>query len=126
MAQMSLDEFVKAFEALKVALAFAGRAQGEIFEIARDACIQRFEFCIELSWKVAAKKLGSTGTTAKPVLREMAQNGLISDIRAWFEFIEARNKSSHTYDKKIAAEVFAIIPQFVDEATKLRAKLELP
>jgi nucleotidyltransferase substrate binding protein (TIGR01987 family) len=124
MAQISLDEFTKALAALKEAMSFAARSEGGIFEIARDASIQRFEFCIELSWKVAAKKLGSASTAAKPVLREMAQNGLIGDVTAWFAYIEARNKSSHSYDKKIAGEVFSVIPGFLVEAQKLLVKLE--
>lgn len=126
MAQVSIEEFTKALSALKEAMSFAAASQGAIFEIARDACIQRFEFCIELSWKVAAKKLGSSSTTAKPVLREMAQNELISDVAMWFTYIEARNKSSHSYDKKIASEVYSVIPGFIAEAETLRSKLEQP
>lgn len=124
MAVVSLEELDKAIDALKTAMDFAKKSEGDIFEIARDACIQRFEFCVELSWKAAAKKLGSSSTTAKPVIREMAQNGLISDVQLWFGFVEARNKSSHTYDKKIAEEVFAVIDQFLPEATKFRTNLD--
>lgn len=124
MAKISVEEFDLAFEALNFAMEFASKSEGEIFEIARDACIQRFEFCVELSWKISAKKLGSSSTTAKPVIREMAQNGLIETTDSWFGYVEARNKSSHTYDKKIAGEVFAVIPSFITDAHKLRTNFE--
>jgi len=103
---------------------FARQSQGKIFDIARDACIQRFEFCIELSWKTAAKKHGSSSSAAKPVIREMAQNGMITDVNKWFTFVEAPNQSSHTYDKKIAEEVFSIVEIFCTEAENLRNKLD--
>lgn len=94
------------------------------FKIERDACIQRFEFCIELGWKTSAKILGSSSTTAKPVIREMAQNGLILDPSAWFDFIEARNKSSHTYDEEVAIEVFEIAQNFLGQGTELLRELK--
>jgi hypothetical protein len=56
----------------------------------------------------------------------MAQNGLVDDVSRWFGFVEARDKTSHTYDKKVAGEVFAVIPEFIVEADKLRKKLEQP
>jgi nucleotidyltransferase substrate binding protein (TIGR01987 family) len=65
-----------------------------------------------------------SSTAAKPVIREMAQSNLISDVQLWFWFVEARNKSSHTYNKKIAEEVFATIYQFLPEAKKFRINLD--
>ena len=124
MAKVSLAEFSKALAALKEAMNFASQSQGVAFDIVRDACIQRFEFCIELSWKSSAKALGSSSTTAKPVIREMAQNGLIDEIKTWFGYIDARNKSSHTYDKKIAAEVYAVIDGFIVDAEALLERLK--
>ena len=46
----------------------------EVNDIVRDAAIQRFEFCIELSWKNARKVMGTATTAPKQVVREMAQN----------------------------------------------------
>lgn len=123
----SVTEYEKALHALQEALDFAASRTVEVeFKIARDAVIQRFEFCVELAWKVAAKKLGSSSTTAKPVIREMAQNHLITDPNQWFDFIEARNKSSHTYDEKIAKEVYKSAELFGDEGKNLLKKLKQP
>ena len=124
MATISVEEFKKALDALDEALAFSNTLSDKSFEIARDACIQRFEFCIELAWKTSAKVLGSTSTTAKPVIREMAQNQLINDVQQWFELIEARNKSSHTYDKVVAQEVFNVVKTFPPIGRSLLKALE--
>lgn len=119
-------ELGKALEALKEALDFAQKSQNDnvAYKIARDACIQRFEFCVELSWKVSAKFMGSASMTAKVVVREMAQSGLISNPEVWFGFIEARNRSSHTYDEQQAVLVFNVISQFLPEAENLFQNLK--
>lgn len=122
----SSEEFKKALNALEEAVLFANQNQTNqiAYKIARDACIQRFEFCVELSWKVSAKFLGSSAFSAKVVIREMAQAGLINNPEIWFEFIEARNRSSHTYNEDQAILVFNVIPQFLIEAQMLIAKLQ--
>lgn len=122
----SNKELGKALEALKEALAFAQKSELDLltYKIARDACIQRFEFCVELSWKVAAKFMGSSASSAKVVIREMAQAELINNPEDWFGFIEARNRSSHTYDEDQAVLVFNVISQFLPHAELLFSKLK--
>ena len=90
----------------------------------RDGAIQRFEFCVELAWKASIKALGSTATAPKPAIREMAQNYLIDDVQAWFDFIEARNKTSHPYNEGIAQEVYLVAIKFLPEGQRLLAKLK--
>jgi len=72
----------------------------------RDSVIQRFEFTVELAWKVARKIYGFSDVSPKMVIREMAQQGLIDDPAIWFDLIEKRNLSSHTYKENIAEIVF--------------------
>lgn len=93
------------------------------FKLMRDATILRFVFSTEIAWKNAAKFLGSPATSAKPVLREMLRANLISNIDEWFDYIDARNKSSHTYDEAIAAEVLAQVGPFLAAVKLLLAKL---
>lgn len=122
---VSSQEYRKALAALEEAMAYAQKHHSDnvAYKIARDACIQRFEFCVELAWKVSAKFMGSSATTAKVVIRDMAQNGLIQNPEIWFEFVEARNRSSHTYDEDQAILVFNVIAKFVPEAQSLAQKL---
>jgi len=117
---VSIHEYEKALNALQEALQKLDMSNDDsYYKIIRDACIQRFEFCIELAWKTSKKILGSSSTTAKPVMREMAQNGLIQSPDLWFAFIEARNKSSHTYDEDLAKEVLKSVKEFLPEGKKL-------
>lgn len=111
---ISIQELEKAISTLDEALVFATevKAHAVQFKIARDACIQRFEYCIELAWKVAIKKLGSQTKFPKQAIREMARADLITSAEQWLDFIEARNNSSHSYDEETAAKVFEQILSF--------------
>lgn len=115
---VSKAEFEKAVQALEVAL------NAEKNDLNRDASIQRFEFCVELAWKTSKKFMGTNTTAPKQVIREMAQNNLISDIDFWLNAIDQRNLSSHTYNEKLAEEVYSFATNFLPKAKDLLNKLE--
>lgn len=117
---ISLTEFEKAVLALAKAL------QEPKNDITRDASIQRFEFCVELAWKTAKKLTGTSTSTPKQVVREMAQAGLIDDVYLWLEAIDQRNLSSHTYNEELAEKVYQFIKSFLPHAQKLVEKLKTP
>lgn len=121
----SADEFEKALITLKEALKFVDQSQSNEsqFKIARDACIHRFEYCIELAWKTAMKKLGSQTKFAKPAVREMARADLIESAELWLDFIQARNDTSHSYDEATAKNVFSQIQKFAPAAETLLDRL---
>lgn len=122
----SSDELSKAIATLEEALVFAETVKHNPvqFKIARDACIQRFEYCIELPWKVAMKKLGSQTKFPKQAIREMARADLIVSAEAWLDFIEARNNSGHSYDEDVAQKVFSEILSFQKEVKLLHSNLD--
>ncbi len=91
----------------------------ELHKALRDACIQRFEFCIELAWKVSIKNLGLETKAPNPAIRDMAQNKLIDDIQLWFGFLLARNKTSHTYAEEVAKAVYIEVEKLIPELDKL-------
>jgi nucleotidyltransferase substrate binding protein (TIGR01987 family) len=103
---LKLDELKKALGRLKEALAI------QRSDIVRDSVIQRFEFTVELSWKVLQRYLKSSGVgellTLKNVFREAAKHGMVKDPEAWIRFVDALNLSSHTYKESLAEEVYAI------------------
>lgn len=103
---VNLEQLEKAAKALKEAL------DQPYSDIVRDASIQRFEFCIELSWKVLKKVMGTTSVAPKAVVREAAQQGLITDPELWLKFIDARNLTSRTYNEEIAKEVYDWVLKF--------------
>jgi nucleotidyltransferase substrate binding protein (TIGR01987 family) len=113
---IQLTELKRAVSRLKEVLTYPKN------DIIRDSAIQRFEFTVELSWKVLQRYLRSSGyaehLTPKQTIREAARLGLITDPEAWIRFIDARNLSSHTYREALAEEVFTAaqtLPVFVDE-----------
>ena len=126
---VSTSELVNALESLKKASqlykkSVDEKADIEIQKAFRDACIQRFEYCIEFSWKVSIKILGSDVKAAKPAIREMARNNLIQDPEKWLGFIESRNDTSHAYDEDVALKVYAQIESFLPEVICLVETLE--
>jgi len=78
-------------------------------EINKDATIQRFEFSFELSWKLLkflARLKGVEVASPRDSIRAGVQNGFINNAEKWFEYLEARNWTSHTYDKVMAESVY--------------------
>ena len=75
----------------------------------RDSVIQRFEFCWELAWQTLRLKLEAEGiiaNTPREAWQEALRAGLIEDGNAWSAAQKNRNLTSHTYDEKLADEVY--------------------
>lgn len=101
-------------------------------EINVDATIQRFEFTIELFWKLLKVILESKGVNVqypKDVLREAFKGHLVDDEEQWITMLKDRNLTSHTYDEKLAHEVYerikAYVPVFKSTFTRLSKEIEL-
>lgn len=74
-----------------------------------DATIQRFEFTIELFWKLLKRLLYAKGVEAqfpKDVLRSAYQGKLINNEKMWLAMLNDRNQTSHTYDEELADEIY--------------------
>lgn len=82
-------------------------------EIQRDGIIQRFEFCIELSWKTLKKILKFIGEDdklfAKELFKKFDEYAIIHNIEVWIDFMDIRNRLSHIYSEETAIESFAYI-----------------
>ncbi|OGV27215.1 MAG: hypothetical protein A3F18_07325 [Legionellales bacterium RIFCSPHIGHO2_12_FULL_37_14] len=92
----------------------------------RAGAIQAFEFCFELSWKTIKRILFQKGIdvrSPRDAFREAAANELIRDPKIWFQFIEKRNLTSHTYQEATALEIEKIFPLFSAEITHLLQQL---
>lgn len=78
-------------------------------EINRDGTIQRFEFTFELFWKLLQAILAENGIEAygpRNSFREAGKMGLIDNVEKWLEFLTARNLATHTYNEKLAENVY--------------------
>ena len=99
----------------------------------RDGLIQRFEFTYELGHKMLKRYLKETAPSpdeieqlpfADLIRTGNAQGLLRSDWPAWRRFREMRARTSHTYDDKVASQVAAAIPAFLEETEHLYAELQ--
>lgn len=85
-------------------------------EINRDATIQRFEFTFELFWKLLQAILTEDGIMAygpKNAIREAGKLELIESVEEWLGFLTARNLASHTYNEKLAQDVYKEAKNFL-------------
>lgn len=90
------DNFEKAFLRLKEAM----DAQ-KLTELERNGLVQRFEFTLDLSWKVMKDFLEEKGFVFKPspkdTIRLAQQNGFIHYAQALIDGFDIRNELSHDY-----------------------------
>ncbi|MDR3291995.1 MAG: nucleotidyltransferase substrate binding protein [Methanobrevibacter sp.] len=86
-------------------------------EGARSAVIHDFEYTFELSCKMMKRYIeiedkGEKIVSKRDLFRIAGEKELIYDFHKWVDFLEARNKTSHTYDEEIAEEVYQIAKEF--------------
>lgn len=115
--ESQIEDLKKALNRLKEGLSLPKN-----ITINQDATIQRFEFTFELSWKVMQTIVNQNieGVYGpKNVFREAAKLGLISDPVKWFEFLENRNQTVHTYKEELAKKVYICAGEFVPYVVKL-------
>jgi nucleotidyltransferase substrate binding protein (TIGR01987 family) len=130
-SDISLEALRLAVAAVEDGLAdyrFAEEIQSRLVLIARDGAIQRFEVAMDLVRQVVIRVLKDIyrqdeASAKRGWIREAAKLGMLTDVESWFGFLSARDRSSHTYDSKIAAEVFDQIPGFLTHAHDLLRKL---
>lgn len=101
-------------------------------DLIRDACIQRFEYCFELCHKMLRRYLEQTEASQASV-KELsypdlfrlgsARNLVQEDLATWNLYRRIRNLTSHTYDADKAAEIVAVLPQFLTSASDLLHRL---
>lgn len=56
--------------------------------------------------------------------RRAGQVGLIEDVERWFNYLRARNLTSHTYNEEIAEQVYDLSKEFIKDAEQLLVMLE--
>lgn len=83
----------------------------------RDSAIKRFELTFELAWKSIQKFLQEQNKvicrSPKECLREAFGLGLIADDSRWLEALDDRNLTVHTYDEKVADEVYSRLGRYL-------------
>lgn len=127
--RLDFSSFQNAINQLEKSLKYANsplaRSDAELFEQLRNSVIQCFEFTYELSHKMLKRSLEEAAAspeemdlgTFQNLIRSGNEKGLLrSDWLRWRIYRQARTDSSHTYDENKAAAVYAIAPDFLEEA----------
>jgi nucleotidyltransferase substrate binding protein (TIGR01987 family) len=132
MSSLDLTPLRRAVQKLREGLDEARTAPDHT--LLRDGTIQRFEFTYELAWKMLKRHLERNAPegasvdalTFASLIRAGSEQGLLpSGWDTWRRFRDARGTTSHTYDEEKAAEVFAVVPDFLAEVEQLLERLEV-
>lgn len=126
---LDLTALEKALTSLKTGLTECQQTPHNL--LLRDGAIQRFEYTYEIAIKMLRRQLEYMVEAAslidqmsyRDLLRTGAEKGFIDDPTAWFNFRDKRNITSHTYDEKKAATIYAVLPEFVNQADFLLQQL---
>lgn len=87
-----------------------------------DATIQQFEFTFELGWKFLKKYFLTKDillNNPKEVLQEAFVVGLIGNEKVWLQMLTDQSNTSHTYDEKLADELYMRIRGYVADLKQL-------
>lgn len=100
-----LASYRRAFLLLREAL-----DEEDLSQLEREGTIQRFEYTMELAWKVMkdyleAQNVVLTQVTPRAVIRAAFEAQIIDDGEAWMDALDDRNKMSHTYNFERFEEV---------------------
>jgi nucleotidyltransferase substrate binding protein (TIGR01987 family) len=116
-----IDNFEKALIRLQEAHSRAkvGR-RGDDYYFFRDSAIQRFEFTVEIFWKMIKsflrEKEGIDCRTPKSCIREFFSAGYLDEelTVVLLEMIDDRNLTSHTYREEVAEMIFVRLQKYID------------
>lgn len=121
---MSLTSLQSALQTLEEGLDQAEATPANL--LLRDGVIQRFEYSVDLCWKLLLRYLHHVAQvpesdirTKRDIFREGARLGLLADPQAWFEYYDARNMTSHSYDSSVASGIYVLARPFSRDAHAL-------
>ena len=119
------------FEDSKKALASLKEILNEPYSaIVRDATIQRFEFTFEAFWKFLKEYLKSTKgaivSFPKDCFREVLPLGICTEeeIEMLLKMTDSRNQTAHTYNEKIANEIYSKTKNYALLMEKILRKIK--
>ena len=115
--EVTIQQFEKAVKRLKEVLDVPET------DIVRDSAIQRFEFTLDISWKMLKAFLeeekGIICVSPKECFREAYRQGAIDYDEDWIKFVDMRNETVHTYDEDIAERIYSQLPEALSHFEEL-------
>lgn len=132
---LELESLELAVDALRRSIDAARRGSGiddaDLRETIRAGVIQHFEVTYEQCWKFMQRWLRENQSpepadyprSRKELFRMAARMGLVSDPLPWFNFGDARNLTSHTYDTRQAEAGYKTAQDFLPYAQEFLSRL---
>lgn|SRR5688572_27951021 len=99
-------------------------------DLEKEGAVQRFEYTVELAWKVLKDFLVYSGAqlasvTPKSVVKLAFASRLIEDGQLWIDMLDHRNALSHKYDPTLLGPgLEAIRARYLPALEALRRYLE--
>ncbi|MBU0674254.1 MAG: nucleotidyltransferase substrate binding protein [Proteobacteria bacterium] len=123
-----LSNYSKALIRLKEALELDSARP--LSDLEKQGLIQAFEFTHELAWNTIKDFYEFQGESGLQGSRDVARlafrRGLIASGEIWMDMIKSRNRSSHTYDEKIAESIVNDVrSRYIQEFVLLEDRLNL-
>ena len=94
-------------------------------EAVQDSLIKRFEYTLEVAWKICKKHLEEEGFaeaatgSPKSIIRLASQRNLINNPETWFNYLQFRQDTSHDYSSDKAEAVLDIAESFYEDVVNL-------
>jgi nucleotidyltransferase substrate binding protein (TIGR01987 family) len=106
-----LQNYSRALSLLASALA---NGPDVLNDLEKEGVVQRFEYTVELAWKVLKDYLEFSGVqlvsvTPKSVVKAAFSARLLSDGQLWIDMLDHRNLLSHKYDQALLGKGLAEI-----------------
>jgi nucleotidyltransferase substrate binding protein (TIGR01987 family) len=129
-SELDISNLKKCIESLQNCVKdFQNTTELSIKEYIEDACVKRFEYTVETSWKIMKKYLkleygkNEKELTMNNIFRFMEGYGLIKSWEKWRYYYDKRNDTSHEYNKEKANEILTIINDLTEDAQFLYNQL---
>jgi nucleotidyltransferase substrate binding protein (TIGR01987 family) len=129
-SELDISNLKKCIESLQNCVKdFQNSTNTSIKEYIKDACVKRFEYTVETSWKIMKKYLkleygkNEKELTMNNIFRFMEGYGLIKSWEKWRYYYDKRNDTSHEYNKEKANEILTIINDLTEDAQFLYNQL---
>jgi nucleotidyltransferase substrate binding protein (TIGR01987 family) len=104
----------------------------KLFKSMRDSLIQRFEYTVDLFWRltkaymIEIEKIDVLVQSPRGIIREAVKAKVFSEEEGdeCMDMVEARNKTSHTYLEVMADEIAHAIPIYYDLLNEMNHRIQ--
>lgn len=128
---ISLDNLENAYITLNECYNdYLNNQQSQFIQYISDACVKRFEYTLETSWKLAKRifiqKYGKSEAelTMNNIFRFMEGYGYAKNWENWKEYYQKRNNTAHEYDFVKARVLLDLVPDFLVDVEYFLTKLK--